>query len=77
MSSLKRICLIGAGPSGMAVLYQLNRLKKEGREIPDVVCFEKQECWGGLWNYTWRTGKDLLSLENEWSEDDCVYILDA
>ena len=26
----KRICLIGAGPSGMSVLYQLERLRKEG-----------------------------------------------
>ena len=23
-----------------------------------MVCFEKQENWGGLWNYTWRTGLD-------------------
>ncbi len=26
--------------------------------IPEVVCFEKQSDWGGLWNYTWRTGLD-------------------
>ncbi|MCY3670465.1 MAG: NAD(P)/FAD-dependent oxidoreductase, partial [Alphaproteobacteria bacterium] len=24
----------------------------------EVVCYEKQEDWGGLWNYTWRTGLD-------------------
>jgi trimethylamine monooxygenase len=23
-----------------------------------VVCFEKQSDWGGLWNYTWRSGLD-------------------
>jgi trimethylamine monooxygenase len=23
-----------------------------------IVCFEKQDDWGGLWNYTWRTGLD-------------------
>ena len=23
-----------------------------------MVCFEKQDDWGGLWNYTWRTGLD-------------------
>ena len=23
-----------------------------------VVCYEKQDNWGGLWNYTWRTGND-------------------
>merc|ERR1711981_884012 len=54
----KRICLIGAGPSGMSVLYQLERLRKEGVEVPEVVCYEKQSNWGGLWNYTWRTGND-------------------
>ena len=26
--------------------------------IPEVVCFEKQSDWGGLWNYSWRTGLD-------------------
>jgi len=55
----KRICLIGAGPSGMSVLYQLERLRKEGVAGPlEVVCYEKQDNWGGLWNYTWRTGND-------------------
>ena len=24
--------------------------------IPEIVCFEKQAEWGGLWNYSWRTG---------------------
>ncbi|MEM8581957.1 MAG: NAD(P)/FAD-dependent oxidoreductase, partial [Pseudomonadota bacterium] len=23
---------------------------------PEVVCYEKQDDWGGLWKYTWRTG---------------------
>ena len=53
----KRVCIIGAGPSGMCLLYQFNRLKKEGKEIPEIVCFEKSAEWGGLWNYTWRTGE--------------------
>ncbi|MFU0508040.1 NAD(P)-binding domain-containing protein, partial [Pseudaminobacter sp. NGMCC 1.201702] len=26
--------------------------------MPEIVCFEKQANWGGLWNYTWRTGLD-------------------
>ena len=26
--------------------------------MPELVCFEKQSDWGGLWNYTWRTGLD-------------------
>jgi len=55
----KRICLIGAGPSGMSVLYHLEQLRKNGvAEIPEIVCYEKQSNWGGLWNYTWRTGND-------------------
>merc|ERR1712193_368196 len=54
----KRICLIGAGPGGMSVLYQLEKLRKEGVDVPEVVCYEKQSNWGGLWNYTWRTGND-------------------
>merc|ERR1711997_342656 len=54
----KRICLIGAGPSGMSVLYQLEKLRKEGVDVPEVVCYEKQSNWGGLWNYTWRAGTD-------------------
>lgn len=34
----------------------LNLPKKKGEEVPEIICFEKQEDWGGLWNYTWRTG---------------------
>ena len=26
--------------------------------IPDIVCYEKQSSFGGLWNYSWRTGTD-------------------
>ena len=33
-------------------------MKSKGEEIPEVVCFEKQDNWGGLWNYSWRTGVD-------------------
>ena len=31
---------------------------EKGTPIPDIVCYEKQATWGGLWNYTWRTGLD-------------------
>jgi trimethylamine monooxygenase len=53
-----RVAVIGAGPSGLAVLRAFNSAQSKGAEIPEVVCFEKQEDWGGLWNYTWRTGLD-------------------
>ena len=42
----------------MSVLCWLGKLKREGREGPDIVCYEKQGDWGGLWNYSWRTGTD-------------------
>ncbi len=54
----KRIAVIGAGPSGLAQLRAFQSAKAKGAEIPEIVCFEKQENWGGLWNYNWRTGLD-------------------
>ena len=54
----KRVAVIGAGPSGLAVLRAFQSAQAKGAEIPEVVCFEKQDNWGGLWNYTWRTGLD-------------------
>ena len=54
----KRIAIIGAGPSGLAQLRAFQSAKMKGEDIPEVVCFEKQSDWGGLWNYTWRTGVD-------------------
>ncbi len=54
----KRVAVIGAGPSGTAQLRAFASAQKKGAEIPQIVCFEKQDDWGGLWNYTWRTGLD-------------------
>lgn len=54
----KRIAVLGAGPSGLAQLRAFQAAQAAGAEIPEVVCFEKQSNWGGLWNYTWRTGLD-------------------
>ncbi len=54
----KRIAVLGAGPSGLAQLRAFQSAKEKGADIPEVVCFEKQSNWGGLWNYTWRTGLD-------------------
>lgn len=53
-----RIALIGAGPSGLAQLRAFSLLESSGTTIPDIVCFEKQSDWGGMWNLTWRTGLD-------------------
>lgn len=54
----KRIAVIGAGPSGLAQLRAFASAARDGADIPEIVCFEKQKNWGGLWNYTWRTGLD-------------------
>ena len=53
-----RVAIIGAGPSGLAQLRAFESAARKGAEIPEIVCFEKQADWGGLWNYTWRTGLD-------------------
>ena len=53
-----RVAIIGAGPSGLAQLRAFQSARDKGAEIPEIVCFEKQSNWGGLWNYTWRTGLD-------------------
>ncbi|WP_158773471.1 NAD(P)-binding domain-containing protein [Cobetia sp. L2A1] len=54
----KRIAIIGAGPSGLAQLRAFQSAADKGIDIPEIVCFEKQNDWGGLWNYSWRTGLD-------------------
>lgn len=52
----KRVGIIGAGPSGLAQLRAFEAAKKKGEDVPEIVCFEKQSNWGGMWNYSWRTG---------------------
>ena len=46
------------GPLGTGAAAGVPVAAKKGAEIPEIVCFEKQSDWGGLWNYTWRTGLD-------------------
>ncbi len=55
---MTRVAIIGAGPSGLAALRAFQSAAKRKAKIPEIVCFEKQKDWGGLWNYTWRTGLD-------------------
>jgi trimethylamine monooxygenase len=55
---MTRVAVIGAGPSGTAQLRAFQSAAQKGADIPEIVCFEKQADWGGLWNYTWRTGLD-------------------
>jgi trimethylamine monooxygenase len=53
-----RVAIIGAGPSGLAQLHAFERARAAGADVPEIVCFEKQDDWGGLWNYSWRSGID-------------------
>lgn len=53
-----RVAIIGAGPCGLGALRAYQVAADAGEDVPEVVCFEKQSDWGGLWNYTWRTGMD-------------------
>ena len=54
----KRVAIIGAGPCGLSQLPRLPAGAERGADIPELVCFERQSDWGGLWHYTWRTGLD-------------------
>ena len=54
----KKVCVIGAGPSGMALIGNLKKISAEEGVDLKVTCYEKQEGVGGLWNFTWRTGTD-------------------
>ncbi len=53
-----KVAIIGAGPSAMSILRAFALAEKKGTKIPALVCFEKQEDWGGMWRYTWKTGVD-------------------
>ena len=53
-----RVAVIGGGPCGLAQLRAFQQAKQKSADIPEIVCFEKQSDWGGLWNYTWRAGTD-------------------
>ncbi|MCS3557076.1 MULTISPECIES: NAD(P)-binding domain-containing protein [unclassified Sphingobacterium] len=51
-----KVGIIGAGPSGLAMLRAFESEQKKGNPIPEIKCYEKQDNWGGMWNFTWRTG---------------------
>ena len=51
----KRLCVIGAGPSGTAQLRSFKTLQDQGVAIPQIVCFEKQAELGGSFGFIMRT----------------------
>ena len=55
---MTKIAIIGAGPCGLSMLRAFEQAEKNGEKTPEIVCFDKQDDWGGLWNYSWRTGSD-------------------
>ena len=58
---MKRIAVIGAGPSGMAALMSFRSAFDNDPSLAselDIVCFERQESWGGIWNFTLEIGED-------------------
>ena len=55
---MTKVAIIGSGPCGLSMLNAFQTAKNNGEEIPEITCFEKQSDWGGLWNYSWRTGSD-------------------
>ena len=55
---MSKVAIIGAGPCGLSMLRSFQQAEEKGEKVAEIVCFEKQEDWGGLWNYTWRTGTD-------------------
>lgn len=58
---MTRVAIIGAGPCGLSQLHAFASdpsARPGAAGGPELVCYEKQSDWGGLWNYTWRTGLD-------------------
>lgn len=52
----KRICIIGAGPSGLTAIKQCRD------EALDVVCFERTDGLGGLWRYKDASDDGIASV---------------
>lgn len=49
LSSSKRICVIGAGPSGLAALKVISETSQCKAGLWSVVAFEARENIGGIW----------------------------
>jgi trimethylamine monooxygenase len=66
MEQAKRICIIGAGASGICTLkafaYYKDQLEANGNPngeiFPEIICYEQMAEPAGIWNYTWRPGTD-------------------
>ena len=56
----------------MAALWNF---AKEGDNDLDVVCYEKQKTWGGLWNYSWKTGSVIFLYCGQNKYMKCIWIV--
>jgi len=41
MAENKKVCIIGAGPSGMSQVVSLLVAQQKGEKIPEITCYEK------------------------------------
>ena len=58
LNHLRRVAIIGAGPCGTSLLRAFALAQRKGAQIPELVCYEKQNDWGGLWRFSWQIGFD-------------------
>ena len=63
----RKVVVVGAGPCGLSQLQAFARARQQGADIPEIVCYEKQDDWGGLWHYSWRVGLDAHGEPNHGS----------
>ena len=40
---MKKIAIFGSGPCGLSMLIALKYLEAKGEDLPEIVCFEKQD----------------------------------
>ena len=56
---LQKLCIIGAGPCALSLLYHMRKRLNSGQSVPATIkCFDKIGSIGGNWNLTTQTGLD-------------------
>ena len=48
----KKVCIIGAGISGLSTLHHLKKLENQDGESLDITVYDRNPDVGGLWQYT-------------------------
>ena len=59
---MTKVAIIGAGPCGLSMLRSFEQAEKKGKKIPEIVCFDKQDDWGGPVSYTHLTLPTIYSV---------------